>query len=127
MNQPTFVNSGGLFDLAALMQTNLRRVPRRLRDELGYTTCASLVANFGDPAIDPRSGGVIGHGAIAKALGRSPRQVQRTVYNTPLRGELRWAEGIPACAAQSLDVIRGRLDTVAFEAHLTALGRTVGH
>jgi hypothetical protein len=127
MNQPLFVNSDGLFDLAALMQTNVRRVPRRLRDELGYTTCATLVAKFGDPAIDPRSGGVIGHRAIAKELCRSPRQVQRIVYNTPLRDELRWAEGIPACAAQSLDTMRDRLDTVAREAHLTGLGRPVGH
>jgi len=122
MNPPLFVNSDGLFDLAAVMQTNRRRVPRALRDEFGYTTGETLVAKFGDPAIDPRSGGVIGHGPIAKALGRSPRQVERIVYNTMLRGELRWVDGTPASAVQSLAVMRERLDTHARDAHLTALG-----
>jgi hypothetical protein len=120
-DQRSYVTPDGLFNLAGAMETDLRRVPRALLDEFGWTRVETLVADFDDPAVDPRSGGVIGHKAIAHALNRSRRQVERAVYNKALRYELRWSNRIPACAAQSLDVIRERLDAMARDAHLASL------
>lgn len=123
MDARLFANSGQLFDLAGAMQTDLKRVLRPLRDEFGWTLIETLVQIYDDRTLDPRSGAVFGHRAIAAALARSKKQVRRSVYDTDLRHELGWAHGVPASTVQSLDLVRGWLDTHARDANLAALGR----
>lgn len=124
MDQRSYVTPDGHFKLAEATQTKLRGLPRGLRDEFGWTKIESLVAAYNDPAVDPRSDGIVGHLWIANALNRSLRQVERSVYNTRLRQELRWAYGLPASNVATLAVIRERLDLAARAVHLLPLGLT---
>lgn len=123
MDFSALVRPDGWIDLTVATQTKVRGLPRRLRDEEGWTHVNTLVAVFSDAAVNPRSGGVIGHTAIASELARSLRQVERSVYNTELRDHLRWVDDVPASNVQSLQALRELLDSRARAAHLKALSR----
>jgi hypothetical protein len=58
-----------------------RGYPVALKDPhtAGVTDVASLCSYFGDPWVNPASGGVIGKANIARELGISERQLQREV------------------------------------------------
>ena len=123
--QETYVDSGGWFDIEAATGRSLYRLPRALRErDEGRTHVTSICCVYGDPWVNPRSGGVIGHRDFAVSLNRSLRQVQRAVFGTPLGAAIRWVGGVPAAPGATLKAIREALDTQARTAHLTALGIT---
>lgn len=119
--QETFVNSGW-FNLEAATGRSLCRIPLALREpEEGIGHVSSLCVAYGDPWVNPCSGGVIGQQGFAESLGRSVRQVQRKVFGTQLGEAIRWVGDMPAASAATLQVIKGTLDTQARAAHLKAL------
>jgi hypothetical protein len=124
MDQRDLVDWEGNFDLMTATGRSLYRLPTALRDQYGQTKVTSLVAAFGDPWVNPCSGGLVGHAAIAEGMGRELRQVQRTVFGQPVGAAIRWAHGIPASHVSSLADMRKNLDTLVHDAHCAALGIT---
>ena len=79
------------FIIPASRSRALYRLPRALRErDEGRTHVTSICCVYGDPWVNPRSGGVIGHRDFAVSLNRSLRQVQRAVFGTPLGAAIRW-------------------------------------
>jgi hypothetical protein len=83
------------------------------------TVVGSLVAAYGDPWVDPRSGGVIGQQAITGKLLMTLRQAQRTVLKEPW---IRWVGDIPATNVASLASWDLRHQLKTRNAHRIALG-----
>ena len=69
--------------------------------ELCVTAVTSLVAAYGDPAIDPRSGGVIGQQEIAAQLLLTTRQARRTILHERF---VMWVGDLPATCVATLSV-----------------------
>lgn len=119
-----FVN-GEWVDLEKLFGMEQRHIPRALREpDEAITHVSSLQALYG-PWVDPRSGAVLGHAAIAERLGRGERQSRR-ILKMPEAGFIAWAHGIPASHVSSLAAFKATLDTRAREAHLAALRKRKG-
>lgn len=123
--QETYVDSAGWFDIEAATSRSLYRLPLALRErDQGRTHVTSVCCIYGDPWVNPSSGGVIGHRDIAVSLGRGLRQLERVVFHTPLGAAIRWVEGVPAASGATLQAIRDVLDTQARTAYLANLGIT---
>jgi hypothetical protein len=76
-------------------------VPRKIPTEVEscMTVVGSLVAAYGDLAVDPRSGGIIGQQAIARKIPMTERHARRTVLREPW---IRWIGNVPATNVASL-------------------------
>jgi hypothetical protein len=112
-------------DLVALLHRDPRRIPRALR---GAGTLDQIVRVFGDAAVHPDRGGVLGQAAIerwvrttsdlteAERLGRS--QLHRTLYHEP------WVRRVGDVAALNVSSAAAYLvehHREATRAHLDAL------
>jgi hypothetical protein len=98
-------------------------VPKTIPTEAEVGSCmtlvTSLVAAYGDPPIDPRSGGIIGQQVIAAELLMSPRQARRTILGADC---VRWVGDVPAIPRASLEAwVQAHIEQ-ARAAHLAALG-----
>jgi hypothetical protein len=128
---PGFTLVGDWFDIGRATGRSLYRLPAEvvapaLRGDPreAITHCNTVCAAYGDPAVDPRSGGVVGLRAIAASLGRSESRVRR-ILGDERASFVRWAGDLPASNVGSLNAFREALDASAAEAHRLA-GRKGG-
>lgn len=82
--------------------TGRKTIPQAIpRDEFDRTThCDTITAVFGDPAVDPRSGGCVGVEAFSDQTRYTPRHLRRTLLK---QSWVRWAGGVPASNVSSLE------------------------
>lgn len=107
-------------DLCKLLDRTEYRIPAAMRDPgdtMGH--CGSLAALYADPAIDPRSGGLLGYPEIGRALGLSQRQTRRILAG-PLGECVRWISDVPATNTSTADEIRARHETLVSVTHRNA-------
>lgn len=103
----TLVDRFGVFDLERATGRKPQRLPRALRCESNNTcTCDLLVAAFHDPAVDPRSGGVIGTPGIARILGWTHDHTQRELREHAGFGFVRCVGDVWASHVSSLQNFR---------------------
>ena len=72
--------SEGWIEPVEWTQQAITSLPRWLREQdLALTHCDSIVAAVGDPACDPRSGGLAGNRNLARFYSVGPQQFKRNI------------------------------------------------
>lgn len=120
MDQRSGSNLMGRLHLPTIMDRSLRHISREMRDEFGYTYENSLCALFGDPWINPNSGGLIGIEQIADELCISKRQLERRI-RTDLSGVFRYACGVYATNVNTVAAVRQMINARNYEKRIRAL------
>lgn len=120
MDQRSGSNLMGQLYLPDIMDRSLRNIPREMRDEFGYTYENSLCALFGDPWINPNSGGLLTIQNIAGALCISVRQLERLI-RTDLSGVFRYACGVYATNVSTVAAVRQMINASNYAKRIRAL------
>lgn len=78
-----------------------------MRDPTSYGTgyCGSLAALYGDPNVNPQSGGLIGYPQIGQRFDLKQRQTERVLHGPHGEGIVRWFADIPATHVNTADEI----------------------
>jgi hypothetical protein len=78
-----------------------------MRDPTSYGTgyCGSLAALYGDPNVNPQSGGLIGYPQIGQRFDLKQRQTERVLHGPHGEGVVRWFADIPATHVNTADEI----------------------